>query len=243
MTEKPRILVKDLHKEFVLRHGGTLKSKIMRREVPRKVAKEVLKGINLEVHRRECVAIVGRNGAGKSTLLAILAKVHKPTSGYVEVHGRVAPLLELGAGFHPDLTGVDNIFFNGMLLGLTREQIHDRLEEIIDFAELRDSIESPLRTYSSGMVGRLGFAVASHVNAETMIVDESLSAGDFSFVKKCMERLAKFRSRGGTILFVSHSADSVRRLADRCLWLDGGVVRMDGDPNEVLAAYQGTPTI
>ena len=243
MVEKPKIRVQDLHKSFVLHdiHVGSLKARLLGKgqSRPKRQVKHVLRGVSFDVNRRECVAIVGRNGAGKSTMLSIAAKIYLPTSGSIEVNGRVAPLLELGSGFHTDLTGIENIYFNGMLLGLTEDQITERLDEIIEFAGIREYIEEPVRTYSSGMTSRLGFAVASHVDAEILMVDESLAVGDYSFVMKCYEHIRRFQMRGGTILFVSHSAGAIRDLATRCIWLEDGVVKMDGDPDEVILAYQG----
>lgn len=246
-AEPPKIRIRGLRKDFLLRdnHVGSLKSALMRlrhRARPQREYKQVLKGIDLDVYRRECVAIVGRNGAGKSTMLGIAARVHRPTSGTVEIDGRVAPLLELGSGFHPDLSGRDNVYFNGMLLGLTHEQVHERLDEIINFAEIHEYIDAPIRTYSSGMVARLGFAVASHVDAEILIVDESLAVGDYAFVKKCFAFIRRFQMRGGTILFVSHAASSIRNIATRCVWLEDGVVKMDGLPNDVINEYEGLVT-
>lgn len=242
--EKPRISVRDLRKDFVLHdvHVGTLKSMILsvkHRPKPRREMKQVLRGVSFDVFRRECVAIVGQNGAGKSTMLGIAAKVHRPTSGSIEIHGRIAPLLELGSGFHPDLSGIENIYFNGMLLGLTHDQVKERIPEIVAFSGIHEYIDAPIRTYSSGMISRLGFAVASHVDAEILIVDESLAVGDYAFVQKCFAFIRRFQTRGGTILFVSHSAASITTIATRCIWLDQGVVKMDGDPKEVIAAYQG----
>jgi lipopolysaccharide transport system ATP-binding protein len=242
-VEAPKIRVSDLHKTFVLHdvHIGSLKSLLMpsrQKAKPRRQVKHVLKGISFDVNRRECVAIIGRNGAGKSTMLSIVAKIYKPTSGSVSINGRVAPLLELGSGFHPELTGMENIYFNAMLLGLTHDQIQERVDEIIDFAEIREYIQEPIRTYSSGMIARLGFAVASHVDAEILIVDESLAVGDYRFVQKCYRHIRRFQMRGGTILFVSHSAGSIKDIATRCIWFDGGAIRMDGAPDEVIERYQ-----
>ncbi|MEA2553725.1 MAG: lipopolysaccharide transport system ATP-binding protein [Fimbriimonadaceae bacterium] len=241
--DAPKIRIRDLHKTFVVHdvHVGTIKSLLLRAKhlpKPKRDYNEVLNGVNLDIHRRECVAIVGRNGAGKSTMLGIIANVHRPTSGTVEINGRIAPLLELGSGFHPDLSGIENIFFNGMLLGLTQDQIKERLSEIVAFSEIGEYIDAPIRTYSSGMVARLGFAVASHVDAEILIVDESLAVGDYNFVRKCYAFIRRFQMRGGTILFVSHAAAAVTDIATRCVWLENGVVKMDGDPKEVIQAYQ-----
>lgn len=236
------IQVADLHKEFLLSHSGVGSLKTLalwwkKRELEHL---KVLNGLNFEVKKGECVAIVGRNGAGKSTLLSLIARVYKPTRGSITVDGRIAPLLELGAGFHPDLTGLENILFNGMILGLTRKQALERTEEIVEFAELRHHIDAPVRAFSSGMMARLGFSVAVHVDAEVLIVDEVLAVGDYAFEKKCYDRIEQFRANGGTILFVSHNMESVRRVADRCIWLKAGQVKLAGDPETVIAAYEGS---
>jgi lipopolysaccharide transport system ATP-binding protein len=243
----PLIQVADLRKEFFLSHSGigSLKTALLwwrKRELERL---QVLRGISFEVQRGESVAILGRNGAGKSTLLSLLARVYKPTSGSIQVNGRIAPLLELGAGFHPDLTGIENVFFNGIILGLTRKEITERLPEIIAFSELEKHIDAPVRTYSSGMLARLGFAVAVHVDAEMLLVDEVLAVGDFNFQEKCFQRIADFRAKGGGVLFVSHNIDDVLRVADRCIWLSQGLIRREGKPAEVISEYaqgEGAPS-
>ncbi|MCO5297865.1 MAG: ABC transporter ATP-binding protein [Fimbriimonadaceae bacterium] len=238
---QPVVRVRNLRKEFLLSHSGigSLKTMLLWWQRRRMERLEVLKGISFDVGRGECVAVVGRNGAGKSTLLSLMARVYKPTSGTVEIDGRVAPLLELGAGFHPDLTGEENVFFNGVVLGLTRKQVAQRMPEIVAFAELGDHIDAPVRTYSSGMLARLGFAVAVHVDADVLLVDEVLAVGDFEFEQKCYARIEEFRAAGGTILFVSHQLDAVQRIADRALWLKDGLIGAEGEPEAVLAAYQG----
>lgn len=232
--------IRNLRKEFLLTHSGaaSLKTSLLwwkRRQVEHL---EVLKGLNIQVQKGECVAMVGRNGAGKSTLLSLIARVYKPTSGEVVVNGRIAPLLELGAGFHPDLTGYENVIFNAMILGLTRAQALERVHQIVDFADIHKHIDAPVRTYSSGMQARLGFAIAAHVDADILIVDEVLAVGDYAFEQKCYDHIDSFRRAGGTILFVSHNLDSIRRVADRCIWLKEGMVKMDGEVEAVLAAYQ-----
>lgn len=234
------IEIRGLHKEFLLNASGAVSLKTMllwwqRRE---RQKLEVLRGIDLDVKKGECVAVVGRNGAGKSTLLSLLARVYKPTSGTVRVEGRLAPLLELGAGFHPDLTGRENVFFNGVILGLTRNEIRSRVDEIVAFAELEKHIDAPVRTFSSGMMARLGFAVATHVGAEVLLVDEVLAVGDFEFERKCYSKIDEFRAAGGTILMVSHQMDSILRVADRCVWLQQGLIRADGAPADVIQRYQ-----
>ncbi|MBX3118817.1 MAG: ABC transporter ATP-binding protein [Fimbriimonadaceae bacterium] len=237
---QPTIHIQDLKKEFLLSHSGIGSIKTMllwwkKRELEHL---QVLKGIDIDVHPGEAVAVVGRNGAGKSTLLSLLARVYKPTSGSIEVKGRIAPLLELGAGFHPDLSGIENVFFNGIILGLTRKQIKERLNEIIEFSELRSHIDSPVRTYSSGMLARLGFSVAVHVDADILLVDEVLAVGDLDFERKCYRTIDEFRNNGGSILFVSHNMDSVRRVADRVIWLKDGQIEAQGKADEIIPRYE-----
>lgn len=233
------IHVENLRKEFLLSHSGigSLKSALLWWKKRTIEHLQVLRNISFSVARGECVAVVGKNGAGKSTLLALLARVYRPTGGTISIDGRVAPLLELGAGFHPDLTGIENVFFNGVVLGLTRKQVAERLDAIIDFAELRHHIDSPVRAYSSGMLARLGFSVAVHVDADVLIVDEVLAVGDYEFEQKCYAKIDEFRAGGGTILFVSHQMDAVRRVADRCIWLKDGHIECEGKPDDVIAAY------
>lgn len=238
------IEVRDLKKTFRLRTTGanSLKTALLWRKKKSYIRElEVLKGISFDVGAGECVAVIGRNGAGKSTLLSLLARVYKPDSGSIKINGRVAPLLELGAGFHPDLTGIENIRFNGIILGLTRAEVEDRIDSIVEFAELRSHIDSPTRTYSSGMMARLGFAVAVHVDADILMIDEVLSVGDYEFREKCTKKIESFQKAGGSILFVSHSTDSVTEIADRCIWLHKGLVRRVGEPDLVAADYEATP--
>lgn len=233
------LTIRGLRKTFTLSHSGSasLKTALLWWKKKKVEKLEVLRGLDLDVKHGECVALVGRNGAGKSTLLSLISKIYKPTSGEIVVDGRIAPLLELGAGFHPDLTGLENILYNGMILGLTRKEVNARMQAIVDFAELQSHIDSPVRAYSSGMMARLGFSIAAHVDADILIVDEVLAVGDYAFEKKCYDYIDEFRNGGGTILFVSHNADAVRRVADRVVWLAGGEVRMDGEVEEVLGAY------
>ena len=241
MSGQGQIKIKNLRKEFLLSTSGaaSLKTALLwwRRRHLKHV--EVLKGISFEVHPGECVAVIGKNGAGKSTLLSLLARVYKPTAGSIEVQGRMAPLLELGAGFHPDLTGVENIYFNGVILGVSRKEMRERTQAIIDFSEIGEQIHAPTRTYSSGMLARLGFSVAIHVDADILLVDEVLAVGDFEFERKCYTQIDEFRSKGGTILFVSHQMDSVRRVADRCIWLREGEIHRVGPPDQIIGEYEG----
>ncbi|WP_349811755.1 ABC transporter ATP-binding protein [Xanthomonas dyei] len=197
----------------------------------------VLKGINFKVLRGQTLGLVGRNGAGKSTLLSILCGTLTPSAGVAQVHGRVAALLELGAGFNPELTGRENIDLCAQIYGLSEEQIRERRNSIIEFADIGDYIDRPVKTYSSGMFTRLGFSVVAHVDADVLIVDEALAVGDAYFVQKCMRFLHRFRDGGGTLIFVSHDMGAVTALCDRVIWLKEGGVFMDAPPKQVAAAY------
>ena len=182
--------------------------------------------------------MIGRNGAGKSTLLKVISRVLIPTEGRVRLQGTVSPLLELGVGFHPELTGLENIFLNGTLLGHSRQDIESHLEEIIEFAELSRFIDSPIRTYSSGMVARLGFSVSTTWKPDILIVDEILSVGDENFRNKCANRITKFGGEGTTILLVSHNLTSIETLCTRAIWMEHGEIRESGDVNELIELYK-----
>ncbi|MFV1859868.1 MAG: ABC transporter ATP-binding protein [Anaerolineales bacterium] len=216
-------------KEYVIRR---LKGQIRHHEF------WALQGINLEVHRGEVFGIIGRNGAGKSTLLKVVSRVLRPTKGRVVVKGHVAPLLELGAGFHPELTGRENVFLNGALLGHTQAEIEERLDRIIDFADIGDFINSPLRIYSTGMMLRLGFAVATAWEPDLLVLDEVMAVGDEAFQQKCNGRIESFRTNGATVLLVSHNADQVRSMCQRAAWIDAGNIRALGPAEEVVRLYQ-----
>ncbi len=196
-----------------------------------------LKDVSLEVYPGEVVGIIGPNGAGKSTLLKVVARVLRPTRGRVQVRGRVSPLLELGAGFDPELTGRENVYLNGMILGRSRRQIDERFNHIVAFAGLEDFIDAPLRTYSTGMVARLGFAVATDVRPEILIVDEILGVGDADFQTRSFERIQSFQAAGTTILLVSHSLERVQEMCSRVVWLDKGQVKAIGTPEQVIHHY------
>lgn len=196
-----------------------------------------LRDVSLEVRKGEVFGIIGRNGAGKSTLLKVVARVLRPTEGRVWIKGAVAPLLEFQAGFHPELSGRENVYLNGTLLGFTRRQMADKFERIVDFAELWDFIDAPVRTYSSGMVARLGFAIATDVQPDILIVDEVLSVGDEGFRRKCAQRMNTFREQGATILLVTHSLDMLKTMCTRAIWLDQGIVKAMGAPQEVVDQY------
>ncbi len=197
-----------------------------------------LKDINLEIRPGEAVALIGANGSGKSTLLKVIAGVLHPTNGSVTVRGSIAPMIELGAGFDPELTARENIYLNGAVLGHDRKFMDDHFQSIVDFAELWDFIDVPVKNFSSGMVARLGFAIATEIRADILIVDEVLSVGDFRFQEKCKRRIEELMSGGTTLLFVSHSAAQVRQLCNKAVWLKNGKVKMIGDVNEVCACYE-----
>lgn len=193
--------------------------------------------ISLEIARGETLGVIGSNGAGKSTLLKIIAGTTKPTAGTVLVDGKVSALIELGAGFHPEISGRENVFINGIMLGLSRQQVTERFDDIVSFAELEDFIDAPVKTYSSGMYMRLGFSIAIHIDPEVLLIDEVLAVGDEAFVHKCLDKIAAFKRRGKTILLVSHSLESVRRLCDRAVWMNKGRIEASGDPPRVIDAY------
>ena len=196
-----------------------------------------LDDVSLTVEAGTTCGIIGRNGSGKSTLLKLVAGITRPTRGQVAVRGRVSALIELGAGFHPEISGRENVFINGVMLGMSRREIDRRFDEIVDFAELDDFIDAPVKTYSSGMYMRLGFAVAVHVDPEVLLVDEVLAVGDESFSLKCLDKFAEFKRRGKTILLVTHSLSLVERFCDAAVWLDAGRKRMVGDPRRVVQTY------
>lgn len=198
-----------------------------------------LKNVSLEVQASEVFGVIGRNGAGKSTLLRVISQVMRPTRGRVWRQGRVAPLLELGAGFHPELTGRENVHLNGALLGHTRQEMASRFDEIVQFAELEEFIDTPIRNYSSGMCTRLGFAVATAIQPDVLIVDEVLSVGDERFQAKCKARIGEFRRNGATILLVSHESELVRSLCNRVAWLERGELKALGPAADVIDAYHG----
>src|SRR3954464_12068917 len=240
------IEVRAVHKLY-RRYGrrknfGTLKSALLSGNVLGGLrpddAFEALQGVSFEVLAGKTFGIIGRNGSGKSTLLKLIAGIGKPTRGSVRVTGRVSALIELGAGFHPEISGRENVFINGMMLGLSKAQIASRFDDIVRFAELEAFIDAPVKTYSSGMYMRLGFAVAINVDPDVLLVDEVLAVGDETFTHKCLDKFAEFRRRGRTVLIVTHSLDMVTRFCDEALWLDGGVAKGQGDPRRVIDEYR-----
>ncbi len=219
----------------------TLKSALLRGSLLQELKPDerflALEGVTFNVREGTTFAVIGRNGSGKSTLLKVIAGISKPSSGMVKVNGRISALIELGAGFHPEITGRENVFINGIMLGLTKREIEERYDEIVAFAELEDFIEAPVKTYSSGMYMRLGFAVAIHVNPDVLLIDEVLAVGDEAFVHKCLDKISEFRSRGKTILLVTHSLGLVEKMADEAIWIDRSRLQMRGDPKKVVDAY------
>ena len=203
----------------------------------RREKREVLKDINLDIKKGETVALIGVNGSGKSTLLKLMTQIIFPNKGTIETKGKLTSLLELGAGFHPDFSGRENIYFNSSIFGLTRKEIDERLDKIIEFSELQDFIDNPVRTYSSGMYMRLAFSVAINVDADILLIDEILSVGDQHFQEKCFNKMRELKKEGKTMVFVTHSMDSVKNLCDRAVWLYDGQVRMDGNTDEVVDEY------
>jgi ABC-type polysaccharide/polyol phosphate transport system ATPase subunit len=214
---------------------GHLERLIKRRNKQRFVA---LRDISFRIPRGQTVGVVGSNGAGKSTLLSLVAGLCPPDTGTVTVNGRVAALLQMGAGFHPDLTGAENVEMNAALLGLSSAKTAQAFDTIVEFSEIGEFIDEPLRTYSSGMTMRLAFSVAVHVDPDLLIIDEVLAVGDQAFQAKCMEKIMEFKRQGRTLLFVSHSTGMVQQLCERALWLNQGELVMDGEAAEVVAAYE-----
>ena len=234
-----RIMVNNVSKIFYvfMDKANSLKEKMLFWKRNKRETREVLKDINLTIKNGEAVALIGVNGSGKSTLLKLMTKIIYPTKGEIVTNGKLTSLLELGAGFHPDFSGRENIYFNASIFGLTKKQIDARLEEIIEFSELRDFIDNPVRTYSSGMFMRLAFAVAINVDADILLVDEILSVGDQHFQEKCLNKMKELKAQGKTMVFVTHSLGSARELCDRAVWLNKGHIQLDGNVNEVIDEY------
>ena len=203
----------------------------------RKEKREVLSGINAKIKKGEVVALIGTNGSGKSTLLKLMTKIIYPNKGRITTNGKLTSLLELGAGFHPDFSGRENIYFNASIFGLTKKEIDERLDNIIEFSELEHFIDNPVRTYSSGMYMRLAFSVAINVDADILLIDEILSVGDEHFQNKCFNKMLELKNEGKTMVFVTHSMDSVKKLCDRTIWLKDGKIKMDGNTNDVVEKY------
>jgi ABC-type polysaccharide/polyol phosphate transport system ATPase subunit len=223
-------------KQFATLKSALLKGSLIRDLQPDETF-PALRGVTFSVPKGCTYGVIGRNGSGKSTLLKCVAGITRPTSGTIKVDGRISALIELGAGFHPEISGRENVFINGIMLGLSKREIQRRFDEIVEFAELKDFIDAPVKTYSSGMYMRLGFAVAIHVDPEVLLIDEVLAVGDQAFTVKCLDKFAEFRRRNKTILLVTHSLDLVEKFCDRALWLDKGKTLAEGEPRRVVAAY------
>lgn len=239
MNEKNSIEVRNLSKSFKMQYdkARTLKELFIRHNGNKTTVHEVLKNISIDIHKGETVALIGTNGSGKSTLLKLMTKIIYPTSGTLETNGKLTSLLELGAGFHPDFTGRENIYFNAAIFGLNEEQIAGRIDTIINFSELGKAIDEPIRTYSSGMYMRLAFSIAINVDAEILLIDEILAVGDQHFQDKCYAKLEELKRSDMTIVIVSHSLEVVKKLCDRCIWIYNGEIREDGDPIYVISEY------
>ncbi len=239
MKKENAIEVKNMTKKFNVFYdkANTLKEKIMFWNRSDKETRVVLKNINLDIKKGETVALVGVNGSGKSTLLKLMTKIIYPTKGTVKTSGKLTSLLELGAGFHPDFSGRENIYFNASIFGLSKKDIDARLDEIIDFSELREFIDNPVRTYSSGMYMRLAFSVAINVDADILLIDEILAVGDQHFQDKCFSKLEELRDSDKTIVIVTHNLNSIKKLCNRAIWINNGEVKMDGNCSEIVDAY------
>ena len=236
---KEAIRIRNLYKDFKINTDKprTLKERLLffkRNKVERIT---ILKNINLDIEKGETVALIGTNGSGKSTLLKLMTKIIYPTKGTIKTQGKLTSLLELGAGFHPDFTGRENIYFNAAIFGLTKAEIERRLDQIIEFAELGDFIDNTVRTYSSGMYMRLAFSIAINVDAEILLIDEILAVGDQHFQDKCFAKLEELKKSDKTIVIVTHNLDQVKHLCNRAIWIKDGIVEMDGKPKEVVEKY------
>ena len=233
------IKVDNVYKSFKVYYdrGSTFKEKILFQNRNRHDVHEVLKGVSLNIKKGEVVGLIGENGSGKSTLLKLMTKIIYPDKGNIEIKGKVSSLLELGAGFHPDMTGRENIYTNASIFGLTKKEIDARLEKIIDFSELEESIDNPVRTYSSGMYMRLAFSVAINVDAEILLIDEILAVGDANFQQKCFERLRELKQKGITIVIVTHDTGTVEKFCSSAVWLEGGEIKAEGKTNNVVDQY------
>ena len=216
----------------------TLKERLISRKSKATITKTVLDDISFEINKGQTTGIIGVNGSGKSTILKMLSKIYYPTSGNVKTNGRLVSLIELGAGFHPDFTGRENIYFNASIFGLNKKQIDKRIDEIIEFSELGYEIDEPIRKYSSGMYMRLAFSIVTHINAEIVLVDEILSVGDYSFQKKSFKRIKELIKEGVTFVIVSHNLDTLTDICEKVIWLDNGHIKMYDSSKKVVTAYK-----
>lgn len=233
------IQIKNVTKKFKVYYdkANTLKEKLVFWNRTKPEERTVLKNININIEKGETIALIGVNGSGKSTLLKLMTKIIYPTTGKIITKGKLTSLLELGAGFHPDFTGRENIYFNAAIFGLTKEEIEKRIDDIISFSELEKFIDNPIRTYSSGQYMRLAFSVAINVDAEILLIDEILAVGDQHFQEKCFDKLEELKDSDKTIVIVSHSLDALKKICTRAIWINDGEVSMDGKVDEVVKAY------
>ncbi len=216
----------------------TLKDRVLFQKRNRYEVREILKGISFEIGRGEAVGLIGKNGCGKSTTLKLLTRILRPNEGTITINGRVSSLIELGAGFHPDLTGRENIYINASIFGIKAREVDKRLDDIIRFSELEEYIDNPVRTYSSGMYMRLAFAVAINVDADVLLIDEILAVGDINFQEKCLRKLQEIKRKGTTIVIVSHSQSQIEQICDRCIWIEDGLIKNDGSTKMIFKEYQ-----
>lgn len=240
MAKDVVINIKNVEKSFKIYSdkGHTLKERLLFFKQRNSYTRhEVLKGVTLEIEKGEVVGLVGHNGCGKSTLLKLMTKIIYPDKGKIEINGKISSLLELGAGFHPDMTGRENIYTNASIFGLTKKEIDARLDEIIEFSELEEFIDSPVRTYSSGMYMRLAFSVAINVDADILLIDEILAVGDARFQAKCFNKMLELKKSGITIVIVSHDLGSIERLCNRAVWIENGKIKDEGVPHDIVAEY------
>lgn len=239
MNPENAIEVRNVQKKFkvYLDKGTSMKEKVLFRNRNRYEDRLVLKDISFDVKKGEAIGLIGKNGCGKSTMLKMLTRIMYPNRGSIELKGRVSSLIELGAGFHPDMTGRENIFTNASIFSLTHAEIEKRLDDIINFSELEEFIDNPVRTYSSGMYMRLAFAVAINVDADILLIDEILAVGDVSFQAKCFEKLKEIKRKGTTIVIVSHVTEQIKSICDRAIWIDDGQIREDGRPDIITGHY------
>lgn len=240
MEDKVVISLKNVHKNFRVYYdkGNMLKEKLLFWKRNKHEVREVLKGISFDVHKGEVIGLIGRNGCGKSTTLKMLTGIYYPNKGSLSIQGRVSSLIELGAGFHPDMTGRENIYTNASIFGLSKKEIDDKMDDIIAFSELGNFIDLPVRTYSSGMYMRLAFSVAINVNADVLLIDEILAVGDANFQIKCFSKLRELKAEGITIVIVTHDMSAITRLCNRCIWINDGLIKADGNTNEITTQYQ-----
>ena len=233
--------LKKVSKKYRIRRDMDGNASLMRKLLSIRKRREdfwALKDVSFDVHRAEALGIIGHNGAGKSTILKLLSRITTPTNGEIMINGRLSALIEVGSGFHPELTGRENVYLNGSILGMMRREITKKLESIVEFAELRQFIDTPVKRYSSGMYVRLGFSIAAHLDPDILLLDEVLAVGDASFQRKCIQRITELKKKGTTIVFISHDLRAVQQLCDRVILLKRGQIEADGDPAETISYYQ-----